>query len=309
MTSASYSTSEVHAMRRFVLFVLVFTAIVACGALLPGHHFSRYTRHSIINVSAAQLPANWQSGQCEGNESHWGEPHVCQMRRTSFTLPGGHLSVNTTNGGIDIVGEDRSDVALEARVTAWGPNDTDAENELNQVSIETGNGDVRDHGPKPAFLGRTGYSIDYHLRVPRHLAADLHTMNGGVDLAQLDGTIRFATTNGGVSLNDLSGDVQGHTVNGGLQIALAGDRWQGEGLRADTTNGGIDLHVPPNYSAHLETSTVNGGVSVDFPITIQGEIKNHLDTDLGSGGATIHAQTVNGGISVQRAGSGSGNED
>lgn len=292
-------------MRRFVVFVLVFCALVVFGALLPGHHFSRYTRRSMIDVSAAQLPANWQSGQCDDSGNHWGRPHVCQMRRTSFTLPSGHISVNTTNGGIDVTGEDRSDVALEARVTAWGPSESDAENVLNQVAIDTDNGDVRDHGPKPAFLGSRGYSIDYHLRVPRHLAAEVHTMNGGVGLARLDGTIRFSTTNGGVNLKELSGDVEGQTVNGGVDIALAGDRWQGAGLRADTTNGGIDLRVPANYSAHLETSTVNGGVNVGFPITVQGEIKNHLDTDLGSGGPTIHAQTVNGGISINHSGSGS----
>ncbi len=282
-------------MRRFVVFVLAFCAIVVLGVALP------HSRFQACAASAAQLPANWHAGDCDNTGSHWGEPHVCQMRRTTFTLPAGHLSVDTTNGGIDVTGEDRSDVALEARVVAWGPSESAAQNVLNQVSIDTGNGDVRDHGPKSAFFGRNGYSVDYHLRVPRHLAAEVHTQNGGIHLTQLDGTIRFSTTNGGVDLAALSGDVAGRTTNGGLDIALAGDRWQGAGLRADTTNGGIDLRIPGNYSAHLETSTVNGGISVAFPITIQGEIKNHLETDLGSGGATIHAQTVNGGVSISHA--------
>jgi hypothetical protein len=58
--------------------------------------------------------------------------------------------------------------------------------------------------------------------------------------------------------------------------------------------------MPDHYNAHLETSTVNGGINIDFPITIQGEIKNHLNTDIGSGGPTIHAQTVNGGVSIAK---------
>jgi DUF4097 and DUF4098 domain-containing protein YvlB len=81
-------------------------------------------------------------------------------------------------------------------------------------------------------------------------------------------------------------------------VSLDGDHWQGNGLHANTTNGGIDLRVPQHYNAHLETATVNGGISIDFPVTVQGTIKNHLNTDLGSGGSTVHIQTVNGGINI-----------
>ena len=283
-------------MRRFVLFVLVFCAIVVVGTLVPACHMRAH------GVAAAQIAGgNWHSGDCtEEQHNNWGRPHVCQMRRTTFALSSGHLSVDTTNGGIDVTGEDRSDVALEARVTAWGPTESAAQNLLNQVEIDTGNSEVRDHGPHSSLFGTTGYSVDYHLHVPRHLAGDFHSSNGGIDLTALDGTLRFSTTNGGVDLSQLSGDVEGHTVNGGLDIALAGDRWQGQGLNVSTTNGGIDMRMPDHYNAHLETSTVNGGINIDFPITIQGEIKNHLNTDIGSGGPTIHAQTVNGGVSIAK---------
>jgi len=278
-------------MRRFALFVVCFTAIVLLGVSLPHSH-----RH--VHAAGAAQPGNWHNADCDKNGDHWGASHVCQMRHTTFTLPSGHLSVDTMNGGIDIMGEDRSDVALDARVTAWAPSESEANDLLSQVVIETGNGDLRDHGPRSHFLSRTGYSVDYHLHVPRHLAAELHTMNGGIDLTRVDGELHFETTNGGVALDHVSGDVNGHTVNGGLNVSLDGDHWQGSGLHADTTNGGIDLRVPEHYNAHLETGTVNGGINIDFPVTVQGTIKNHLNTDLGNGGSTVHVQTVNGGITV-----------
>lgn len=278
-------------MRRFAAFILCFSAIVILGVSLPHSH-----RH--VHAAAAAQPGNWHNGDCDDNSNHWGEAHVCQMRRTTFALPSGHIGVETTNGGIEVMGEDRSDVSLDARVTAWAPSESEANDLLSQVVIDTDNGEVRDHGPHTHFFNRTGYSVDYHLHVPRHLAADLHTMNGGIDLTAVDGNLRFDTTNGGVTLDRVSGSVEGHTVNGGLNISLAGDRWQGDGLRADTTNGGIDLRLPDHYSAHLETGTVNGGISVNFPITVQGEIKNRLNTDLGSGGSTVHVQTVNGGVTI-----------
>ncbi len=148
--------------------------------------------------------------------------------------------------------------------------------------------------------------MNYRLRVPRRLAVDLKSNNGGIDVAHLEGEIRFDTTNGGVGLNDLAGDVRGSTVNGGLDITLSGKSWRGQGLNADTTNGGVTLKIPEHYSAHLETGTVNGGISVNFPITIQGDIKNRLSTNLGSGGPTIHAETTNGGVQIDSAGSDGG---
>lgn len=309
MPNAPYLSQGDRAMRRFVLFVLAFCAIVGLGAVAPHRPFCSRIMHSmrvIHTVRAAQLPSSWSTGQCEDNKNHWGQARACEMRRTTFALPGGHLSVETENGGIQVTGEDRSDVALEAKVQAWGPSESDAKDLLKEVAIETAGGNVRDHAPKRSFFGRQGYAVEYHLRVPRHLAADLHTVNGGVDLSRIDGAIRFATTNGGVSLSRVAGDVQGHTVNGGLDIALDGDTWHGEGLRAETMNGGVDMRIPSGYSAHLETATVNGGISVGFPITIQGEIKNHLSTDIGHGGPTVHVQTVNGGVSITRGGPDSG---
>ncbi|HET7347995.1 MAG TPA: DUF4097 family beta strand repeat-containing protein [Acidobacteriaceae bacterium] len=309
MPNQPYLSQGDRAMRRFVLFVLAFCAIVGLGALAPRQPFcSRFARsmHVVHAVRAAQVPSNWSTGECQENRHNWGQAHVCEMRRTTFALSGGRLSVETENGGIQVTGEDRSDVALEARVQAWGPSDADAKDLLKQVAIETANGEVRDHAPKRSHFSREGYAVEYHLRVPRHLAADLHTVNGGVDLSQIEGAIRFATTNGGVSLSRVEGDVQGHTTNGGLDIALAGDTWHGEGLRAETMNGGVDMRIPSGYSAHLETGTVNGGISVDFPITVQGEIKNHLATDIGHGGPTVHVQTVNGGVSISRGGPDSG---
>lgn len=294
-------------MRRFILFAIAFSAVVAAGALLP---FNQSNGHA---VAAAAPQGNWSSGTCPEKTSQgwggWGQARACELRRTTLTLSASHLSLDTTNGGIEVMGEDRPDVAIEATIRAWAPTDSDVRNLLGQIVIDTAGGNIHDHGPHSAFFNRSGYSVSYRLRTPRRLAAEFHTMNGGVELTRLNGTIRFSTTNGGVTLDQLNGDVQGHSVNGGLNISLAGDHWLGKGLDAQTTNGGVTLSLPTGYSAHLEASTVNGGISVDFPVTVQGEIRNHLDTDIGNGGPTIHAQTVNGGISIGHTQNQSGNSD
>jgi DUF4097 and DUF4098 domain-containing protein YvlB len=86
-----------------------------------------------------------------------------------------------------------------------------------------------------------------------------------------------------------------------LNVELTGNRWEGEALDVRTTNGGVSLSIPSNYSAHLETGTVNGRISVDFPITMQGDITKEVAVNLGSGGPTIRAMTTNGGVRISRS--------
>jgi len=117
-------------MRRFALFIVCFTAIVLFGVSLP---------HSHRHVQAAQAQAGNCTTATATTTAALGEAHVCQMRRTTFALSSGHLNVETINGGIDVTGEDRSDVALEARVTAWAPSDSEANDVLRQVVIDAAN--------------------------------------------------------------------------------------------------------------------------------------------------------------------------
>ena len=114
------------------------------------------------------------------------------------------------------------------------------------------------------------------------------------------GQIRFHTQNGSVHLADVGGDVDGSTTNGSLHIDLSGTAWNGSGLRAETTNGSVNLDLPENYSARVEASTVNGRVKVDFPVTISGEIGKDMSFQLGNGGPTIQAKTVNGSVHIGR---------
>jgi len=282
-------------MRRLIRFLGVFSVVVVLASVGRSHR----------QAYAAQN-ANWTTSACPSDDgsNHYSwrghQEKACELRTTTIKLGGQRLGVKTDNGGIEVIGEDRSDVRIEARVQAWAGSEADAKNILKQVTIETSGDNIRENGPH--FQVNSGYGASYKIRVPQRLAVDLKTDNGGIDIAHLEGAIRFDTTNGGVGLNDLAGDVRGSTVNGGIEITLSGKSWRGQGLNAETTNGGVSLKIPEHYSAHLETGTVNGGISLNFPITIQGDIKNRLSTNLGSGGATIHAETTNGGVEIDRAG-------
>jgi DUF4097 and DUF4098 domain-containing protein YvlB len=112
--------------------------------------------------------------------------------------------------------------------------------------------------------------------------------------------MELETVNGGLNLTDVDGDIRGRTVNGGVSADLSGDRWRGAGLDLRTSNGGVNITLPANYSAILETGTVNGGLNLGFPVTIQGTVGKQFTTQLGGGGATIRATTTNGGVTIRR---------
>jgi hypothetical protein len=60
------------------------------------------------------------------------------------------------------------------------------------------------------------------------------------------------------------------------------------------------MNVPANYSARVETSTVNGGMHVDFPVTVSGKLTKQLAFNIGSGGPLIRVQTTNGGVHINK---------
>lgn len=261
---------------------------------------------AVLLVSVLSQAQSFSTSPCHtgdgDSDSGWfgmRQARACEIRRTVLPVRDGRVSVSGMNGAIDVQGEDRSDIALEVRVTAQGTSREDAESLLKQIRIVTEDG-IRAEAPRGGMWAHHGWSVDYKLRVPRHIAAELRTTNGGIRVAQVQGQLNATSTNGALTLHDLMGNVHASTTNGGVDISLAGDRWHGDGLYASSTNGGINVKVPEHFAAHLMAETTNGGISVGFPVTVQGKIQHRVDSDINGGGPPMHLQTTNGGVSLQR---------
>ena len=223
----------------------------------------------------------------------------CVIKEQTVAATGGTITVDgRMNGGVTVRGWDRNEIFVRSKIQTWADTDDVAQALAGQVRIETGGANIHAEGPETR--DRLGWSVSFEVYSPRNSNLSLKAHNGGIGVSDVRGQIEFDTMNGGVSLRRLAGDVKGQTMNGGLAIDLAGAGWDGKGMDVRTTNGGVTLSIPENYSAHLETGTVNGGLKTDFPITLQGEVKRELSFDLGGGGQTIRAMTTNGGVSIKR---------
>lgn len=245
---------------------------------------------------AAQRSAREWAKDCD-DYGDWGE-RICEIREYTLKASGSLRVDANPNGGIAVIGWDRNEVKVVARVSAWARTDDEAKEIASQVTVDTSETDIRTNGPN--LRSRRGWSVSYEIWAPGKTDLRLSSTNGGLDVEGIRGRLDLETTNGGISLRAVGGDVNAETTNGGINVALEGRRWDGAGLNARTTNGGVRLTVPEGFNADLEASTTNGGMDVEFPVTIQGRLNRRITTKLGEGGPPIRVETTNGGVTVRR---------
>ncbi len=222
---------------------------------------------------------------------------VCEVR--TFTIPNStRISVDGgDNGGVAFYGSDQREIKVIARVQASADDDATARDIARQIRVFTDGGQIRSDGPSSRG-NHASWSVSYDVYVPTQANLDATTENGGISAQDVRGNLTFEATNGGIQVSNIGGNVRARTTNGGVVANLSGTTWQGQGLDLQTTNGSATVYVPRGYNAQLETGTVNGGMRVDFPITVRGSINRHLSTQLGSGGPVVRVVTTNGGVHI-----------
>lgn len=268
----------------------------------------RFWLMTVLLVAAAPLPALAQRSRmtddawlerCRNEDNRdEGRQRFCEVREKTMDAARNIEVSGGENGGVAVHGWNRDQVQVRARIQSWGEDASEARELAQRITIETRDGRIRAEGPRNS--GRTGWSVSFDVDVPQRTDLRLTAMNGGIAVEQVEGRIDLETTNGGVSLRQVAGDVRGETTNGGVNVELDGDRWRGAGLDVRTTNGGVTLTIPRDYSARLETGTTNGGMNIDFPITVQGSIGRRITTQLGSGGPPVRVMTTNGGVRIRQ---------
>ncbi len=161
--------------------------------------------------------------------------------------------------------------------------------------MKTSNGSIQVEGFKGSLNAETSNG-----RVElRDVAGDVvaHTSNGRIETEGLVGSLEATTSNGSIrgEVSRSSRDVRAETSNGPIELTLPAD-FAAE-LHAHTSNGGITLHLPEAINAHVAAHTSNSSITTDFEIRTQGAISKHdLDGVIGAGGPLLDLSTSNGGI-------------
>lgn len=224
-----------------------------------------------------------------------------EWSRTYTLSAGGQFEIVNINGTINASPAAGAQVEVRVERIAKGSSDEAAQELLKQIEIvETASADrvrLETKAPRQSF-GRSGSEVRYWVKVPKGLALNFETVNGGVRLENLDGRIVASTTNGGVRGSGLKGQVKASTTNGGVEIAMI--EVTGE-IDLETTNGGIRLRLPRNVKANLEARCTNGGIGVDEDFDAYESVeksRRRVSATLNGGGPRISAETTNGGVRI-----------
>lgn len=249
---------------------------------------------------------DWMSN-CRRN---WGNDDrdrvkFCEERSMGWrSRDGATLTVDASpNGGVSVSGWDKDSVHVLLKVQTQAGSDAEARELAQQLRVVNDNGTLRVEGPSSRRYAN--WSISFEIYAPRRVDVDISTENGPLEVEDITGRLRLEARNGPLSLDHVAGDVDARAQNGPLHVTLAGTRWEGAGLNAETQNGPLLLVIPEGYNAELETGTVNGPMDVGFPIMVQGRIgvgsRRRLTTTLGSGGPRIRVVTTNGPAVLRRS--------
>lgn len=255
---------------------------------------------TLAQTAAAQQSGEEWAENCRRNHRGNDRRVHCEVRESRIPARGTLRVDGEDNGGVSIRTHQGSGVVIQARVQTHARTDDAARELARGIRVNT-DGTIRATGPD-SRARNSGWAVSYEILVPARSNLEVETHNGPIRVQRVTGTINLRAENGPIDLDELAGDVTARATNGPIQITLAGQRWSGEGLDAETVNGPVSLELPRGYAAHIESSTVNGPISA--PRSIRPERRNRwspggtINADLNGGGPTIRAVTTNGPVVI-----------
>ncbi len=279
--------------------------------------------------------------------------------RYSYELrPNGRVSVEGFNGSIEITSWERNEIEITG--TKYASSDdilreikVDITNSPDAVTL-------RAYRPKTdsGWWGKGGAGVKMTLRVPKKVqlervassnggirveaidgnarlvtsngtirvaylngSLDASTSNGKLDLADINGGMMLRTSNGSIQAENVKGSFEASTSNGAIRarlgsvppatpiranssngsIELVLDAYNNNEVRASTSNSGITLKLPGQVNADLRAVTSNSNVTSDLDVAVRGTIsKSRLEGRIGGGGALINLTSSNGSIRIQK---------
>jgi DUF4097 and DUF4098 domain-containing protein YvlB len=260
-----------------------------------------------------------------------------EWRKTFSTSGKPEIRIETNDADIRVSSSDRKDI--EAVVTTEGykigPNDVRVTDRQTGDRLE-----LEVHIPQAhfhIFNVRNRY-VRIELSIPRRADLDLHSGDGDIKVASVDGNLALRTGDGNVRLESSKGDVhletgdgdvecrefegqlkaethdgnvraQGvfsaldlHTGDGNIEAEVGSGSKMSSAWSLRTGDGNINLRLPDGFAADLDAHSGDGKVNVDFPVTIEGSLReNTIRGKMNGGGQPLELKSGDGDISLRKS--------
>lgn len=232
---------------------------------------------------------------------------------------GRSVRIRGSGSGLEAHADLRIEVPRGQRIAIYiGVGEIEASNVNGEIELRTQSSGIRARGVEGRFTARTGSGRIFveNLKGER---AQMSTGSGSVELLSVSaselrvgtgsGSVegrdvtseRFdaSTGSGGIRLDDVSApDIRASTGSGSVRLDL---KTSPRDLTARTGSGSVTLRLPTNADAEVDIRTGSGGISTDFPVTMDQVRRNELRGRIGAGtGGRLRVTTGSGGVRLER---------
>jgi hypothetical protein len=150
----------------------------------------------------------------------------------------------------------------------------------------------------PSFM-RGSTSVHGTVIVPRGVKLDAESTNGDINVSSVASQLQITTVNGDIEVRGATQSVKINTTNGDIDLGMDA---VGSGLSVETTNGSVNVELPPSLNAALKLSTTNGELDLGFAANVTSKTAKQIIATLGTGGSPIDITTTNGDVSLRQRG-------
>ncbi|MBA3853564.1 MAG: hypothetical protein C0503_04060 [Gemmatimonas sp.] len=232
---------------------------------------------------------------------------------------GRRVRISSSGGGLEAHADLRISLPQGQRLALnVGVGSIEVGNVNGELELRTMASTVRARGSKGRLMARTG-SGRVELEDVEGERIQASTGSGSVELINVRGAelrastgsgsiegrdlraerVDLSTGSGSIRLESMTGsDVRASTGSGSVQLRFARVP---RDLTARTGSGSVTLGLPRDPNVELDVRTGSGGISTDFPVTMDQVRRNELRGRIGTGAdGQIRVSTGSGGVRLQR---------
>lgn len=167
-----------------------------------------------------------------------------------------------------------------------------------KLQIVTGNGVIETVGTGAGVIARSGNGA---VRVDANGdGVTASSGNGDVEVLGAGAPVNAHSGNGHIEVTTTLGPVQATSGNGNIDVEIGSLKTQ-ENMSFRSGNGRISVTLPPDYNGELESSTGNGHLISDFPLSVEGRLdRQRVRATIGKGGPRLRMSSGNGNIVLRK---------
>ncbi|MCA1564269.1 MAG: hypothetical protein LC803_01160 [Acidobacteria bacterium] len=278
-------------LRIFIVIVAVVLAWVAGRSIKSGGE-------SIIHSAQQGGDAHGGETAREGEPSRGGSER--RINESYELADGARVDVHGINGPVTVEAVDGNTAEISVTSTAKSMSDLNS----NRIIVEHTASSlvVRGKGGKGGgfwkwLRGGGGGEVRHNvvLKLPRRVELVARGINGRVNVGEMEGSAQVSGVNGRVEIGGARGFAEVNGVNGGVALTIR--ELNENGLKVNGVNGSVELRLGSDVNADVNINGVNGHMTVEAPnVEVQEQKRDKLRARIGTGGANIKVNGVNGGV-------------